>query len=79
MDQKLVNNRLKRIEGQVRGVEKMVDGGRDFAEIVTQLQAVKSALSGLIMVLVEDKFTADETGLTIGPEDAALMLRLLKD
>jgi DNA-binding FrmR family transcriptional regulator len=78
MDQKVINNRLKRIEGQVRGVENMVAENREFNEVVTQLQAIRSALSGLIMVLVEDRLTAGEQGLSITPDDAALMLRLLK-
>jgi len=79
MEQKVINNRLKRIEGQVRGVQSMVLEDREFNEVVTQLQAIRSALSGLIMVMIEDKFTADEKGLSISPDDAALILRLLKN
>lgn len=79
MEQKVINNRLKRIEGQVRGVQSMVLEEREFNEVVTQLQAIKSALSGLIMIMVQEKFTADSQGLSISPDDAALMLRLLKD
>lgn len=38
-------NRLNRIEGQVRGVARMVDEDRYCIDIMTQLQAVKAALS----------------------------------
>jgi DNA-binding FrmR family transcriptional regulator len=39
--------RLRRIEGQVRGVQRMVDDGRDCREIVTQVAAIKSALASV--------------------------------
>lgn len=38
-------NRLKRVEGQVRGVSNMVEEDRYCIDILHQLQAVKSALS----------------------------------
>lgn len=79
MENSKIQNRLKRVEGQVRGVQKMVDEGREFPELVTQLQAIKSALSSLIMILIEEKFSVSEQGLSITPDDAALMLRLLRD
>jgi len=37
-------NRLKRLEGQVRGLQKMVEEDRDCREILTLLSGVKSAL-----------------------------------
>jgi DNA-binding FrmR family transcriptional regulator len=37
-------NRLKRIEGQVRGLQRMVDGDRYCADILTQLSSVQEAL-----------------------------------
>ena len=36
--------RLARIEGQVRGVERMVEDGRYCIDILNQLQAIKAAL-----------------------------------
>ncbi|HEV7384274.1 MAG TPA: metal-sensitive transcriptional regulator, partial [Phenylobacterium sp.] len=40
-------NRLSRIEGQVRGVAKMVEDGRYCIDVLTQLQAVRAALAGV--------------------------------
>ena len=37
-------NRLNRIEGQVRGVKRMVEEGRYCIDVLTQLQAVRAAL-----------------------------------
>jgi DNA-binding FrmR family transcriptional regulator len=36
--------RLRRIEGQVRGIQKMIRDGRDCVDILTQLAAADSAL-----------------------------------
>jgi DNA-binding FrmR family transcriptional regulator len=38
-------NRLNRIEGQVRGVARMVEDGRYCVDILTQLQAARAALA----------------------------------
>lgn len=38
-------NRLKRVEGQVRGVARMVEEDRYCVDVLTQLQAIRAALS----------------------------------
>ena len=40
-------NRLKRIECQVRGLQKMIDGNRDCESILMQLTAVRSAIESV--------------------------------
>lgn len=47
-------NRLKRIEGQVRGIAKMVEDDRYCIDILTQMQAVKSALSKVESQILKD-------------------------
>lgn len=39
-----VQKRLRRIEGQVRGVQRMVEAGRDCEEVLQQLNAVNAAM-----------------------------------
>jgi len=39
-----VLKRLRRLEGQIRGVQRMVEEGKDCREVVTQLSACKAAL-----------------------------------
>lgn len=39
--------RLKRIEGQVRGIQKMIENRRDCESVITQLGAVRSAIEGV--------------------------------
>lgn len=45
-------NRLKRIEGQVRGVEKMVENDAYCVDILTQVSAVTAALNSFNKVLL---------------------------
>lgn len=47
-----LRRRLRRIEGQVRGVEQMLADGRDCRDIVTQMSAVIRALEQAGFVLV---------------------------
>jgi DNA-binding FrmR family transcriptional regulator len=47
-----VKNRIKRIEGQIRGILKMMDEDKDCKDVITQLSAVKSALDRTIGVIV---------------------------
>ncbi|MEO1969572.1 MAG: metal-sensitive transcriptional regulator [Sphingomonadaceae bacterium] len=49
-------NRLKRIEGQVRGIAGMIEQDRYCMDVLHQIQAVKSALAK-----VEDSVLADHT------------------
>ena len=45
--------RLKKIEGQIRGLEKMVDDKRYCVDILNQIAAVRRALDGVSMVLMK--------------------------
>ena len=47
-----ISARLRRIEGQVRGLQRMVDEGRDCSEIVMQLSAARAALDRVGNVIV---------------------------
>ena len=46
--------RLRRIEGQVRGVESMVEQDRYCIDVVTQITAIQSALDKVALSLLED-------------------------
>jgi len=50
-DQK-VKNRLRRVEGQIKGVLRMMEEGKDCKDIVTQLSAARSAIDRTIGVVV---------------------------
>lgn len=46
--------RLNRIEGQVRGVVRMIEEERYCVDILTQISALRSALDAVAMTLLED-------------------------
>jgi DNA-binding FrmR family transcriptional regulator len=46
--------RLHRIEGQVRGIERMVEDDRYCIDILTQLGAVSTALESVAMAILDD-------------------------
>ena len=46
--------RLNRIEGQVRGITRMIEDDRYCVDILTQVAAIKSALDGVAMQLLEN-------------------------
>jgi DNA-binding FrmR family transcriptional regulator len=59
--------RLRRIEGQIRGVEGMLDQERDCRDIMQQLVAIHSAVQGASRIFLQEYATAclvemDETG-----------------
>lgn len=47
-------NRLHRIEGQIRGVQTMVEGERACAEVLQQLAAIRSAVSGAMQITLKE-------------------------
>jgi DNA-binding FrmR family transcriptional regulator len=47
-----IHKRLRRVEGQVRGIQQMLAEGRDCRDVVTQLSAANKALEQAGFVLV---------------------------
>jgi CsoR family transcriptional regulator, copper-sensing transcriptional repressor len=47
-------SRLNRIEGQVRGITRMVNEGRYCIDILTQIQAVRAALAKVESAMLQD-------------------------
>lgn len=52
-DPKLIN-RLRRAEGQLRGIQTMMKDGRDCADVITQLSAVESSVKRVMSLIVEE-------------------------
>ncbi|MFH1134644.1 MAG: metal-sensitive transcriptional regulator [Pseudomonadota bacterium] len=53
-DHKKVLDRINRIEGQVRGLKKMVEDDRDCLDVLKQIAAAAGALRSLGAVILED-------------------------
>lgn len=58
-----LTRRLRRIEGQVQGVQRMVVEGRDCREILQQLSAIRSAVQGASLAFVQEAATECLVGL----------------
>lgn len=53
-DKQQIDSRLGRIEGQVRGLRKMVDEDRYCIDVLTQVGAVQAALDSVALLLLRD-------------------------
>ena len=71
-DKDALVKRLHRIEGQVRGVERMVEEHRYCIEILTQISAVTTALESVAFRILDDHVRHCVAGaLEAGDPDAA--------
>lgn len=75
--------RLRRIEGQVRGIQKMVDGDKYCIDILTQVNAASSALKQVAVGLLDDHIrhcvaNQTEEGKDMIKEATAAIDRLVK-
>ena len=62
--------RLRRIEGQVRGIERMVEEDRYCIDVLTQISAVTRALQGVALNLLAEHMRQCMLGSAPGvPED----------
>ncbi|WP_312460080.1 MULTISPECIES: metal-sensing transcriptional repressor [Proteiniclasticum] len=53
-DKKSYINRLSRLEGQIRGISKMLEEDRSCQDVVTQLSAVKAGIDKVIALMVTE-------------------------
>ncbi|MBT9329956.1 metal-sensitive transcriptional regulator [Paracidobacterium acidisoli] len=75
-----VSRRLARIEGQIRGLEKMVDEERYCADVLVQISSVQEALRGVSRQLLENHLKHCATdAIRRGPESAEAMYGELLD
>ncbi|HET9635566.1 MAG TPA: metal-sensitive transcriptional regulator [Gemmatimonadaceae bacterium] len=72
--------RLRRIEGQVRGLQKMIDDDRYCADILTQISSVQEALRGVSRELMRNHLKHCAAGaIRSGGEEADEMYDELVD
>ena len=68
-DKEALLKRLRRIEGQVRGVERMVEDERYCIDVVTQITAIEAALDKVALGLLEDHAQHCVIGAGAGMEE----------
>ena len=73
-------NRLKRIEGQARGISRMVDEEQYCIDILTQISALTSALRAVAVGLLDDHLThCVLDAATLDAEDGGLKIKEATD
>jgi CsoR family transcriptional regulator, copper-sensing transcriptional repressor len=86
-DKHQLHNRLRRIEGQVRGLQRMVDEEAYCVEILTQIASIVSASEKVALILLEDHVEhcvrkaiedGDQAEDKVGAELAAVVERFLR-
>lgn len=80
MKNQSIYNRLRRIEGQIRGIEDMIDKERPTEEIFVQLAAAKSSLASTLSAFIESLLSEKDANnkITLTAEQIRLILRSIK-
>ena len=69
-DKETIAKRLHRIEGQVRGIERMVEDDRYCIDVLTQIAAVNTALESLAFKILDDHVNHCVAGALASGDDA---------
>ena len=69
-DKEAVRRRLRRIEGQVRGLQRMVDEDTYCIDVLTQISAVTKALQAVALELLDDHLSHCVADAVRGGQDA---------
>lgn len=75
-DKKGVQNRLRRIEGQVRGLERMVDEDAYCVDILTQVAAVQTALEQVAIRVLDGHVRGCVADAVAGDDQAQATVKL---
>jgi DNA-binding FrmR family transcriptional regulator len=70
-DKEALVRRLHRIEGQVRGIERMLEEERYCIDVLTQISAVTTALESLALKILDDHVEHCVTGALASGDEAA--------
>lgn len=74
LEEKKILNRLKRTEGQIRGIQKMIDEEKECIDIITQLSAVRSSIDRVMGMIVAENLKNCFEHPDKNPEDQAQKL-----
>jgi DNA-binding FrmR family transcriptional regulator len=70
-DKDALGRRLRRIEGQVRGIERMVDDDRYCMDVLTQIAAVSKVLDAVALEVLDDHVRHCVAGALASGDEAA--------
>jgi DNA-binding FrmR family transcriptional regulator len=61
-EQEKILDRISRIEGQLKGIRRMVEGGEECLDIITQISAIREAVAMLGVELLRNDFVCKWDG-----------------
>lgn len=73
-----ITNRLRRLEGQVRGLQKMIDEERSCRDVLTLLSGVRSALDATADVILENYLESCQAEFREGQGDVSELISAVK-
>jgi DNA-binding FrmR family transcriptional regulator len=74
-DKPAIQKRLRRIEGQVRGLQRMIDDDRYCIDVLEQVSAATRALQSVALELLDDHLAhCVSDAVKVGGEDASAKL-----
>jgi DNA-binding FrmR family transcriptional regulator len=78
IEKKNILNRLKRAEGQLRGIQKMIEDEQECIDIVTQLTAVRSSINRTMGLVITNQITQalEDPSLNIEEQEKKLQQAL---
>ena len=75
-----LQNRLRRVEGQIRGIQRMLDEGRVCEDVLTQLMAIRSGVEQVSILMLDHHLSrcvlTEMTGDSAKLEDLRRTLQL---
>ncbi len=77
-DKSKILNRLKRLEGQIRGLQKMVEEDRTCSDQLTLLSGIRSALDATADVILEDYLYACKDEVSTNPREFSDIIKAIK-
>lgn len=72
-------NRLRRIEGQIRGLQRMVEQGQYCIDVLTQVSAATKALQSFALALLEEHMTTCVVDAAADQADASAKVKEAAD
>lgn len=73
-----IQNRLKRLEGQIRGLQRMIDEERECRDILTLLSGVRSALDATADIILENYLEECQAEGTANVKDIISAVKLAR-
>ncbi|MGT2683297.1 metal-sensitive transcriptional regulator [Streptococcus porci] len=78
-EKKDILNRLKRAEGQLRGIQKMIEDEQECIDIVTQLTAVRSSINRTLGLVIGNKINQVMENPVDNPEEQEAKIQQVLD